>query len=65
MVECFLVDADGEGSRLAESKDDGSLACDLDCTNGLFDFLARVGRGKLLKVLLRGMPPMGSSGRQM
>ena len=26
---------------------------------------ARVGRGRLLNVRLLGMPPMGSSGRQM
>ena len=53
----------GEGSLVDGKKADGRRECDLDCE--MFDaFLVRVGNGKLLKVLLLGMPPMGSSGRQ-
>lgn len=66
--ESLVCDLDWiEGRRVCDlgSVKRGSRACDLDCPSGLFDFFARDGRGRLLKVLLRGIPPMGSSGRQM
>ena len=62
--ECFLFVVGGEGSRVDGSSDDGSLLCDLDVGTFVV-FLARVGNGRLLNVRLLGIPPMGSSGRQM
>ena len=70
---CLLVDVGGVGMRVGGniaagvieggSIADGRRECDLE-----FDMdgwrLARDGRGRLLKVRLRGMPPSGSSGRQ-
>ena len=64
VCECFRVDAGGDGRRVDGKKADGSLACDLD---GRMDVvrLARVGSGRLLNVRLRGIPPIGSSGKQI
>lgn len=68
VVECLRVEKVGVGSRDGGKLllvCDGRRACDLDCWSLLVDFFARVGKGRLLKVLLLGIPPMGSSGRQM
>ena len=62
--ECLRVDMAGDGRRVDGRKPEGSLECDLEEIKGA-DFFARVGRGRLLNVLLLGMPPIGSSGRQM
>lgn len=61
---CFRVDMGGDGSLVEDSIADGRRECDFDAIMGVAR-RARVGRGRLLNVLLRGMPPMGSSGRQM
>jgi len=64
VCECFLFETGGEGRRVEDSSAEGNRECVFDDTSGTA-FLARVGSGKLLNVLLRGMPPIGSSGRQM
>lgn len=64
LCEYFLVDICGDGSLLGGNNVDGMRERDIDGTM-LVGFLVRLGRGKLLKVRLRGIPPMGSSGRQM
>lgn len=61
--ECRLVEVGGDGSLVEDAKAEGSRACDLDCDK--FEACRPLtGTGRLLKVLLLGMPPMGSSGRQ-
>jgi hypothetical protein len=61
-IKCFLVEAGGVGKRVARVRLDGLRVCDSEGMRDS-DFLCRVGNGRLLKVRLRGMPPMGSSGR--
>jgi hypothetical protein len=62
-IRCLLVDAGGVGSRVAGVRLEGLRVCESEGMRAS-DFLLRVGNGRLLKVRLRGMPPMGSSGRQ-
>lgn len=63
-IICFLVEAGGVGSRVAAVRLEGLRVCELEGVR-VSDFLFLVGNGRLLKVRLRGMPPMGSSGRHM
>ena len=63
--ECFLVDDGGDGSLVFGSKALGSLACEREESIIAGVFLARAGTGRLLNVLLRGIPPIGSSGRHI
>lgn len=69
LVDCLRRLKVGVGSRDGGTSSlvgMGSRACDLDSWSLLAaDFLALLGRGRLLNVLLLGMPPTGSSGRQM
>jgi hypothetical protein len=62
-IRCLLVEAGGEGRRVAVVRFEERRVCE---SEGRRDsgFLLREGMGRLLKVRLRGMPPMGSSGRQ-
>jgi hypothetical protein len=62
-ISCLLVEAGGEGRRVAMVRFEERRVCESEGarTSGL---LLREGIGRLLKVRLRGMPPMGSSGRQ-
>jgi hypothetical protein len=63
LCECFLVEDGGDGRRVPDVENaDGNRACDCDWDR-LEGFLVFTGTGRLLKVLLLGMPPMGSSGR--
>ena len=65
-LECeyLLVDAGGVGSRVDGCAPEGNLESEAEGINGIA-FLTRVGRGRLLNVRLLGIPPMGSSGKQM
>jgi hypothetical protein len=63
-IRCLLVEAGGVGSRVAGVTLEGLRLCESEGIRDS-DFLCRVGNGRLLKVRLRGMPPMGSSGRHM
>ena len=63
-IRCFLVEAGGVGSLVAATWLEGMRLCDSGRSRAS-DFLFLIGNGKLLKVRLRGMPPMGSSGRHM
>ena len=63
-IKCLLVDAGGVGSRVAGVRLEGLRVYESEGMRAS-DFLLRVGNGRLLKVRLRGMPPMGSSGRHM
>jgi len=60
---CLRVDAGGDGRRVEGKSAEGSRKFDLDAVMGV-DRWNRVGRGRLLNVRLRGIPPIGSSGRQ-
>lgn len=64
LCEYFLVDMCRDGSLVEDVKAEGRRECECD---GMMEagFLLLLGSGRLLKVLLRGIPPMGSSGRQM
>ena len=64
VTECFRVVVGGDGMRVDGSCRDGNLMCDFEVVIPVF-LRARVGSGKLLNVRLLGMPPIGSSGRQM
>jgi hypothetical protein len=63
-IRCLLVEAGGVGSRVAGVKLKGFRVRDSEGMRAS-DFLFLVGSGRLLNVRLRGMPPMGSSGRHM
>lgn len=63
-IRSFLVDAGGVGSRVAGVRLEKLRVCESEGMRAS-DFLCRVGKGRLLKVRLRGIPPMGSSGRHM
>jgi hypothetical protein len=65
LCECFLVEEGGDGRRVFGRRAEGSLAWDFDGPITVEVFLLRAGTGRLLNVLLRGIPPIGSSGRQM
>ena len=62
-LTCLLVEAGGVGSLVVGTKPGSCLEYDADGVL-IATFFARVGRGKLLKVRLRGIPPIGSSGKQ-
>lgn len=63
LLTCLLVDAGGVGSLVFGIKPESCLEYETDGALGT-TFFARAGRGRLLKVRLRGIPPMGSSGKQ-
>lgn len=62
-IRCRLVEAGGEGRRVAVVRFEERRVCESEGAQ-TSDFLLREGIGRLLKVRLRGMPPMGSSGMQ-
>jgi hypothetical protein len=62
-IRCLLVEAGGDGRRVAVVRLEERRVCESEGTR-TSDFLLREGIGRLLKVRLRGMSPMGSSGRQ-
>jgi hypothetical protein len=62
-IRCLLVEAGGEGRRVAVVRFEERRVCESEGRRAS-GFLLRDGIGRLLKVRLRGMPPMGSSGRQ-
>lgn len=63
LLTCLLVEAGGVGSLVVGTKPESCLEYE---TGSAFEdaFFALVGNGKLLKVRLRGIPPIGSSGKQ-
>jgi hypothetical protein len=62
-IRCLLVEAGGDGRRVAVVRFEERRVCESEGTR-TSGFLLLEGIGRLLNVRLRGMPPMGSSGRQ-
>ena len=62
-IRCLLVEAGGDRRRVAVVRFEERRVCESEGTR-TSGFLLREGIGRLLKVRLRGIPPMGSSGRQ-